>query len=454
MHKKCSAFKEAVNCITQDSIGSTNNTDKFVTLLKTYPGLATKQYSKSKKSLLHVAAINGHVDIVKILIKYGADVNKQDVWGHTSLYYAAGCGHVNIVGILVENNANVNTKDPCSGSILHAAAYNGHVDIIKILIENHNTNIHIEDKYGLTALHYAAINGHNAIVKLLVTYGADVNKQDNFGCTPRHYAIAHGYKDIKFNSKQVVDKTSACAHVQSCPQQPDNIKQEANAIVEPVITYGADVNKQDNFGCTPRHYAIAHGDKDIKFNSKQVVNKTSACAHVQSCPHQPDNIKQQADAQETDSQEANCLLFEIWYFAFNKLLQLVSGNKHQPLVQAEQTRPSDTPQNPSNQDDHTVHHNNRHLPEADRNHSIFLFLFTTFVDLGSTISALLNKYVRYPQTVNCTVNHDNADHNKLTDKNFVTIDQNCVSNQNDIIICNQMGDLNTSDKSIILIDLH
>ena len=45
-----------------------------------------------------MASALGHVDIVKILLQYGADVNTVITGGRTALHFAAGEGHTDIVG--------------------------------------------------------------------------------------------------------------------------------------------------------------------------------------------------------------------------------------------------------------------------------------------------------------------------------------------------------------------
>lgn len=57
---------------------------------------------------IHWAADSGHTNIIELLLKNGADINRKDVDGQTALHYAASCDHVNCVKFLLRKGA---TKD-------------------------------------------------------------------------------------------------------------------------------------------------------------------------------------------------------------------------------------------------------------------------------------------------------------------------------------------------------
>ena len=71
-----------------------------------------------------MAAQCGHETIVKMLVKYGADVNAADLQGCTPLQRAALNGHENVVGLLLKSKAT---------PISHGTARYGHESVVKLL---------------------------------------------------------------------------------------------------------------------------------------------------------------------------------------------------------------------------------------------------------------------------------------------------------------------------------
>ncbi|GBE81772.1 PREDICTED: 60 kDa lysophospholipase-like [Sparassis crispa] len=74
-------------------------------------GLVNCLEPASGRSPLHVAALNGSVRIVNVLLEAGALVHLRDALGHTPLYYAARQGHEDVVDILVKAGAILGGSD-------------------------------------------------------------------------------------------------------------------------------------------------------------------------------------------------------------------------------------------------------------------------------------------------------------------------------------------------------
>lgn len=80
------------------------------------------------------AASAGHVDIIRLLISHGADVNAQSSTGNTPLMYACAGGHVAAVKELLTHGANVEDHNENGHTPLMEAASAGHVEVAKVIL--------------------------------------------------------------------------------------------------------------------------------------------------------------------------------------------------------------------------------------------------------------------------------------------------------------------------------
>lgn len=68
-------------------------------------------------SPLHEAAFAGDVELVKLLVENGADVDDRDVQGVTPLILAIQAGHSDIARVLIANGADVNARPASDGGV-------------------------------------------------------------------------------------------------------------------------------------------------------------------------------------------------------------------------------------------------------------------------------------------------------------------------------------------------
>ena len=182
------------------------NTDERKTALET----KTKDGDEITTPLI-IAARNGNLDSVKILLRYKADIEARgtvkDTEGNvfegcthsrtstdsTPLRAAAYDGRLDIVSCLVKHGADVNARDVSGSTPLMITCYNGHVNVVTYLVE-HGANVHLQDKDGDTCLHYAAKGGHIEVVSKLLGLGAK-EKQNCKRLTP--LLVASNYCKIE-----------------------------------------------------------------------------------------------------------------------------------------------------------------------------------------------------------------------------------------------------------------
>ncbi|XP_037813590.1 protein fem-1 homolog B isoform X2 [Lucilia sericata] len=153
---------------------------------------------------LTMAAMAGNTMYVKTLLShYNIDLERECnvifdglvVYGATALWVAAGLGHLQVVKLLVNNGANINHNTKAQSSPLRAACYDGRLDIVKYLIE-HGADVNLGNKYNNTCIMIAAYKGHAHVVDTLLKNGANPNEQALCGATALHYAAECGHIEV------------------------------------------------------------------------------------------------------------------------------------------------------------------------------------------------------------------------------------------------------------------
>ncbi|VDO04760.1 unnamed protein product [Rodentolepis nana] len=160
------------------------NKMNIVQILLKY-GADVNTANKLGRTALMISSNEGHVDIVELLIQRGAKVNAQDANGMTAIFYAVDGEFSNVIRTLANAGADVNHKESENGYTplirLASLTNNGNAEVGKTLLER-GAAVNQQDKFGRTALiHCAFHQSHNDLAKVLLEYGADIkipNKMD------------------------------------------------------------------------------------------------------------------------------------------------------------------------------------------------------------------------------------------------------------------------------------
>ncbi|KAJ3279593.1 hypothetical protein HK104_001312 [Borealophlyctis nickersoniae] len=149
--------------------------------------------NKKKETVLLIAAGKGDslVDVVREVLKGGANVEVRGGEGRNAVLEAVRAKSLSVLQVLVGKGAEVNVKDDLENWAIHYAVANNDPKTVKLLLES-GANPSVADKYGLTPLHHAiqaskhAINTSLRIERLLINHGAPINALDHQGRSPLH----------------------------------------------------------------------------------------------------------------------------------------------------------------------------------------------------------------------------------------------------------------------------
>jgi ankyrin repeat protein len=124
--------------------------------------------------LLHIASNNGQTNVVEYLItsKIIPDVNRRSKEGVSSLQFAVMANHVDVIKLLLTHGANVDSLESevtKVGPSLHWAAAKGYLDVIDILC-GANCNADARDSDGRTADLVAMMRGHKEAATKIQEY--------------------------------------------------------------------------------------------------------------------------------------------------------------------------------------------------------------------------------------------------------------------------------------------
>ncbi|MCJ1439073.1 hypothetical protein MMC27_008464 [Xylographa pallens] len=151
---------------------------------------------------LWVAACRGLLEISRLLLDAGANVNAVSNEGTTPLKEAAQIGATEVVQLLIERGANLDLAPSIwEDGPLIVAAGKDHIEVVRVLLTA-GANSRAQQSGGWSCLHYALHNKNKEMAALILEYSPDVNASTRVGVRPLHLASMAGFVDI---CSQLVD---------------------------------------------------------------------------------------------------------------------------------------------------------------------------------------------------------------------------------------------------------
>lgn len=266
-------------------------------LLLDHPSLQPDPFKKFGASLLASAVQNKHMDTVQFLIERGAPLNcgKEQV-----LHVASSQGSLEVVKLLLDRGVDVNmtatTYTKHRDTALMSAAVTNQVEIARLLLDS-GARVDAVTSNGWSALHYAATYGNVSMIKLLADHGADINREGARGWRPLTLAITTKDKE-PLAAKEILERgadhetngnpehlplslavVAGMVEIVSMLLERGVETQARNAhgytplvtaihrghseIVRLLLEYGVDADLKDDCECTPLHHAAGDGEAEI-----------------------------------------------------------------------------------------------------------------------------------------------------------------------------------------------
>lgn len=270
-----------------------------------------ERINQQKENLPFLDAVRkGDIEQVSKFIDEGAKVNYKDIDGFTALYY--GISNINMVKLLIKAGADVNASLYWDSTPLEVAVWSSSMDIIRLLVEN-GARFDIKDKIGWTAFRWAASQGNYETIDFFISHGADIStfhlaacagdlsrvkeyieqgkeidEKDAFGWTPLLWAASCGREGVaeflidrgartdvtldythlgdKDTLLQQATKSGAVKLVERLISMDNSVDLDKLLflaasfgrinIVELLLQKGADVNISNEDGFTPLHNSV------------------------------------------------------------------------------------------------------------------------------------------------------------------------------------------------------
>jgi len=145
---------------------------------------------------LDFAVSSGNVDMVRLLIELGADVNAATAYPLSALFNASYKGHSEIVRLLLDAGADVNAPSYQGMPPIAGAVARGHADVVKLLLDYGSALNFVDEQTGRNLLHMAVLSGNLDMVDQLIVRGVAVDDTDNDDRTPLYYSARYGHLSV------------------------------------------------------------------------------------------------------------------------------------------------------------------------------------------------------------------------------------------------------------------
>lgn len=235
-------------------------TDVVISLLDSEPNVDVKDCMDTTPLMYAVSA--GHANVVRILVKAGADPGLSCRRGLTSLHRALNSGRVDLVGEVLSSAKDPGVAAPIaklgswSFTALHLAASRGYVDIVRELLKR-NVDPAIRDRMGATAFIRAVDNARFDVVRVFLQETNVHLLSDDGGRNALHSAtVCNRPKMLRF---LLESHKSFDPNVQGKRKETplhDAVSADNLQLTKILLEFGARIDIKNRAGKTPLSLAI------------------------------------------------------------------------------------------------------------------------------------------------------------------------------------------------------
>ncbi|KAJ5769019.1 hypothetical protein N7520_003578 [Penicillium odoratum] len=216
----------------------------------------------TNKGQILISFAIGNLEIVKLLLENGADIESAEDDGWNALHFACNGGYLEVMRLLLDAGADIHATTNDGTTALIITCRQGHLEMAKLFLGN-GANIEAATNDGTTALITACCNGHLEVVRLLLDTGADISaatKDDgttalNTACRNGHLEVVRLLLDTGVNIEVATNDGTTALIIACCNGHLE--------VVRLLLDTGVDIEATDKYGLNVLYWGCALGHLEM-----------------------------------------------------------------------------------------------------------------------------------------------------------------------------------------------